>query len=346
MQGSSSWRDARTNTRDERATRSSRTTVLSRSAFSFAAAIPRAYVNAMRTIGTLASEKAAARFSDFLYVRGIENEFEREDDGTFSLWILDDAQMTAAADMLATFRTNPDAPGFDSARTAEEQRRAEAKAETTRRSTVADTARVGYEQDFVPTPYVTYVLILLSVVAAIFSNVGEDKLAIRHLFIADIGVNGDFIAWMPGLVEVRAGQVWRLITPIFIHFGLPHIAFDLMLLHTLGTIVESRFGERYFSGFVVVSAALSNLGQYCWSGPVFGGLSGIDYALFGFLWMRGKHDPGSNLLPSQNAVFQMIGWFVICLVGIIPLVANVCHAVGLAVGMAWGWLSAQRGFSR
>ena len=99
----------------------------------------------MRTIGTLASEKAAARFSDFLYVRGIDNQFEPEDDGTFSLWILDDAQMTAAADMLATFRTNPDAPGFDSARTAEEQRRTEAKAETTRRSTVADTARVGYE---------------------------------------------------------------------------------------------------------------------------------------------------------------------------------------------------------
>ena len=42
----------------------------------------------------------------------------------------------------------------------------------------------------------------------------------------------------------------------------------------------------------------------------------------------------------------MIGWFVLCLVGIIPHVANACHAVGLLVGMAWGWVSAKLRFAR
>ena len=295
----------------------------------------------MRTIGTLASEKAAARFSDFLYVRGIDNQFEPEDDGTFSLWILDDVQMTAAADMLATFRANPDAPGFDSTRTADDQRRAEAKADSTRRSTVADPARVGYEQNFMRTPYVTYLLIALSVAVAIFSKVGDNPLAIHQLFIADISEEG-----MPGLGDVMSGQVWRLVTPIFIHFGLPHILFNMMMLNSLGTFIESRFGGRYLFALVVVGAVLSNLAQYFWNGPVFGGMSGIDYALFGFLWMRGKHDPSANCKLDPNFVYQLIGWFVICLVGIIPHVANACHAAGLAVGMAWGWLSAQRFFSR
>ena len=300
----------------------------------------------MRTIGTLASEKAAARFSDFLYVRGIENEFEPEDDGTYSLWILDDAHMTAATEMLTTFRANPDAPRFDSGGSAEDLRRAEVKTDASRRSTVADAARIGYEHNFMRTPYVTYLLIIISVAVTIFSKLGENLLAIHHLFIADIAGDGDLIGGWAGLGDVRAGQVWRLITPIFIHFNLLHIAFNMMMLKDLGTLVESRFGGRSLFGFVVVSAVLSNLGQYFWSGPVFGGMSGIVYALFGFVWMRGKHDPGAGWKMNQSAIYQIIGWFVICLVGIIPYVANVCHGVGLAVGMAWGWVSAKRFFSR
>ncbi len=296
----------------------------------------------MRTIGSLVSEKAAARFSDFLFVRGIENQFERENDGTWSLWIIDEKHLAHAADLLATFRTNPNAPDFDSTRAAADQRRADAKAEAARRSTVADAARVSYEQNIMPTPYFTYLLIAISVAVAIFSKLGADLFAIRHLFIADVELAG----WTPHLAEVRAGQVWRLITPIFIHFGFLHIAFNMMMLKDLGTLVEGRFGARHLCGLVLVGAVLSNVGQYFWGGPLFGGMSGIDYLLFGFLWMRGKHDPTANCRLNPQAVYQMIGWFVLCLVGIIPYVANACHAIGLLAGMAWGWLSAQRGFSR
>lgn len=306
----------------------------------------RAYVNAMRTIGSLASEKAAARFSDFLYVRGIENEFEPEDDGTFSLWIIDEEHLARAADMLATFRSNPDAPDFDRSDAAEKQRRGAEQAESSRRATIADDTRVAYEQRFMPTPYFTYLLMVGSVAVAIFSKVGGDMGALRHLLIVDLRPDGDFVSWSPGLVEVRAGQVWRLVTPIFVHFGLIHIAFNMMMLKDLGTFVESRFGGLYMLGIVAVSSALSNYGQYLWSGPIFGGMSGIVYALFGFLWMRGKHDPTANFQLNKNTVYSLIGWFVICAVGIIPHVANVCHGVGLGVGMAWGWLSARPRFSR
>ena len=237
-------------------------------------------------------------------------------------------------------------PDFDSARAASEQQRAVAKADAKRRATVADTARVSYEQNIMPTPYFTYLLIAISVAVAIFSKLGADVLAIHHLFIADIAGDGDLIGWTPHLADVRAGQVWRLVTPIFIHFNFLHIAFNMMMLKDLGTLIESRFGGRYLAALVLVSAVLSNIGQYFWSGPIFGGMSGIDYALFGFVWIRAKCDPRANWRINPSAVYQIIGWFVICLVGIIPYVANVCHGVGLVVGMAWGWLSAKRVFSR
>ena len=295
----------------------------------------------MRTIGNLASERAAAKFSDFLFVRGIENEFESEDDGTFSLWIMDEAHIGSAAEMLAKFRSNPDAPDFDQTDAAKKLRRAGEQAEEGKRGTVADAERVAYERQFAPAPYVTLFLIIVSVAVAIFSKLGEDKLAIHHLFIADIKANGDLVGWYSGLVEVRAGQVWRLFTPIFIHMSVLHIVFNMMWLKDLGTAIESRFGGIHLLALVAVSAALSNLGQYLWAGPIFGGMSGVVYALFGFLWIRGKCDPATTGQINPQAVYWMIGWFVLCALGVIPDVANACHAIGLAVGMAWGWLSAK-----
>ena len=300
----------------------------------------------MRTIGKLASETATARFSDFLYVRGIENQFEPEDDGTFSLWVHDDAQMAAASDLLATFRTNPDAATFSNASDAEKKRREELEADHSRKSKVISTERLAYERNFQAIPYFTYLLIILSIAVAIYSKLGEDVLAIRQLFIVDLLASGDYIRWLPGLAEVRAGQLWRLVTPIFIHFGIVHILFNMMWLKDLGGLIENRLGSGYLFALVLLSAVLSNLAQYVWSDPVFGGMSGVVYALFGFLWIRGKFDPAAGWQLNSQAVYWMIGWFVICVLGIIPHVANAAHAGGLFVGMAWGFISAKVKFSR
>ncbi len=300
----------------------------------------------MRTIGKLASETATARFSDFLYVRGIENQFEPEDDGTFSLWVHDDAQMAAASDLLATFRTNPDAATFSNASDAGKKRREELEADHSRKSKVISTERLAYERNFQAIPYFTYLLIILSVAVAIYSKLGEDVLAIRQLFIVDLLASGDYIRWLPGLAEVRAGQLWRLVTPIFIHFGIVHILFNMMWLKDLGGLIENRLGSGYLFALVLLSAVLSNLAQYVWSDPVFGGMSGVVYALFGFLWIRGKFDPAAGWQLNSQAVYWMIGWFVICVLGIIPHVANAAHAGGLFVGMAWGFISAKVKFSR
>jgi GlpG protein len=145
------------------------------------------------------------------------------------------------------------------------------------------------------------------------------------------------------LAEVRAGQVWRLLTPIFVHFGPIHLLFNVFMLRDLGTFIENRLGVTYLAVLTIVIAVLSNIAQFAWTGrPIFGGLSGVVYGLFGFLWMRGKFDRYA-IWPLSKATIQiLLIWYVLCLTNLISSVANVVHTVGLAVGMAWGYLSARR----
>ena len=44
------------------------------------------------------------------------------------------------------------------------------------------------------------------------------------------------------LSEVRQGQIWRLFTPMFLHFSIAHIAFNLLNMLTLGKVIERRIG--------------------------------------------------------------------------------------------------------
>ena len=300
----------------------------------------------MRCIGNLNTEDAASRFSDFLFVRGIENQFDAEDDRTFSLWVHDEAQIAQAAEWLTKFRATPNAKEFDASAQAEKQRREQTRGEAASRSTVADTARVGYERHFQGTPYFTYLLIVISVAVAVYSELGNNRKAIQPLSITEMRVAPGFTLNTRHLPEVSAGQVWRLVTPIFIHFDLLHIAFNMLLLKDLGGLFERRFSMAYFAAFVLISAALSNYAQFRFGGPGFGGMSGVDYGLFGFLWMRGKFDRFADWSLEKNTIYAMVGWFLLCFTGLLGPIANGAHTVGLVVGMAWGWISAKRFFSR
>jgi len=171
-------------------------------------------------------------------------------------------------------------------------------------------------------------------VVFLLSKGGHEAQSIRLLFISegDAGVFG----------EVRAGQIWRLVTPIFIHFGVLHIFFNMLWLRDLGSMVEARESTGKLALLVIALAAGSNALQYLAHGPVFGGMSGVVYGLLGYIWIRGKFDPGSGLFLHQSTVMMMLIWFVACFTGVLGAVANYAHAGGLGLGCAWGYLASLR----
>ncbi len=294
----------------------------------------------MRLIGHLADEKSARTFADYLYVQEIESHLEFEKPEGWGIWINDEDKIEEATRLLTVFRQNPVDPKYlAEARSAAELRAEAEKDQAKFRKRQRDRRylfRPLRDYGFGP---LTLVLIVISVVVSLVSRLGSDPQAIRALFITDIINHGPF---GPSLPEILHGQVWRLVTPIFIHFSVLHILFNMLWLRDLGSMIEGRQSWRVLAGLVLVIAVCSNLAQYFWAGPVFGGMSGVVYGLLGYVWMRGKFDPGSGLYLHPSTVTMMIIWFFACFTPIIPQVANATHAAGLAMGMAWGYLSSLR----
>ena len=85
---------------------------------------------------------------------------------------------------------------------------------------------------------ITLLLIAVSGFVAIISRLGESSDVVQMLMISQYSHNG--------LGDVMAGQVWRLITPIFIHFGLMHLIFNMMWVWDLGRLIEVKKGARFY----------------------------------------------------------------------------------------------------
>ena len=173
----------------------------------------------------------------------------------------------------------------------------------------------------------TATLMMISIVVALVSNFGRNFQLIHVLFISE---------YSQGLKEIFNGELWRLFTPAFIHFGIIHILFNMLWLYQLGSVIEQRQKTTRLAILVIIISLLSNLAQYLWAGPMFGGMSGVVYGLLAYLWVQGKYNPWAGLGLDQNIAVMMLVWFVICWLGLVGNIANMAHTIGLVSGAILG----------
>lgn len=290
----------------------------------------------MRQIGHLEKEAEARAFGDFLYVQGIASEIESEPGDGWAIWIHSESDLERASQLLTEFRADPQHPRYQSQAAAAQLRAQAEKEQRAYARKVKDQQEVHrsiHAGGFAPA---TWVLIGISAVVFFLSNLGSNLEPIAKLLYSE---------YTHGMPEIRHGELWRLFTPMFIHFGIMHIVFNMMWLFDLGGAIESRESSWRLLLLVGVIAAVSNTGQYVLDGEVvFGGMSGVVYGLLGYVWMKSKFDPFSGYIMHPTTMLMMIVWFFLCLVHFIPHVANAVHAFGLGVGLIWGYLSSLRRF--
>jgi GlpG protein len=103
--------------------------------------------------------------------------------------------------------------------------------------------------------------------------------------------------------------------------------------------LEQLLGLRHFVLFFVLTGVASNMVQFLWSGSViFGGMSGVVYALVGFIAVRQRIAPHPLVAVPPMLIGFMLVWLVLCMTGIVDYfisgsIANAAHIGGLIAGV-------------
>jgi GlpG protein len=301
----------------------------------------------MRQIGTLTSEQQAGIFEDYLITRGIKSTMDQTGEG-WVVWIYNEDQIEQAREELSTYLANVDDPIYhEVSKTARAVRKDTEKLNKQARKKVVD-VRERWNRPAVARSPLTFAMITFSVLIAFLTKLGEEhEPYVNLLSYASYQIDGGSISYYE-FHDIEQGEVWRLATPMFIHFGIWHVLFNMLWLRDLGVSIEFRRGSLKFLLMVLAIAISSNTAQYLYKGPLFGGMSGVVFGLFGYVWMKSKFDPESGFFMHPNTVFLMIGWFFLCMTGYVGQIANMAHGVGLGVGMILGyapslWRNVQRG---
>jgi len=313
----------------------------------------------MRQIGTLQTQTQAERFTAFLVTQGIVAVAEPETNW-WTVWVRDEDHVARGREALEEFRRNPDDPRYHGVlREANAVLQAEAKRrEQARKNVIPVGGGRGGQSGLRGTP-LTAVVIALCAVLFVLSGFGRDhgSVAMRALQFCDLRhslqPNWDADRLPDRLIDIRRGEWWRLVTPIFLHGDVLHLLFNMIMFHGFARVIEMRKGAAVLGLLILLTALPSNAAQglapSTWGtlsgGPFFLGMSGVVYGLRGYLWMKTAFDPGSGLFVSAGTVVFLLGWMTLGLTGIfqdsLPM-ANLAHTVGLLAGMFLGYVTSLR----
>jgi rhomboid protease GluP len=134
---------------------------------------------------------------------------------------------------------------------------------------------------------------------------------------------------------VASGQWWRLLTCVFVHIGIFHIAFNMYALLSVSSFLEAEIGSsRYLSLFLFSGLGGSAASLFLHVRVVSAGASGAIFGLIGFAisYYRRRGGAGS----AQIRAF-MLRWAVYAFVfGLFIHADNAAHAGGFAAGFLIG----------
>lgn len=137
-----------------------------------------------------------------------------------------------------------------------------------------------------------------------------------------------------------SGDWWRLITCVFIHFGIIHLVMNIYALYMAGVYLEPMLGKTKYIVAYLATGIFASLASLWWhkEGVNSAGASGAIFGLYGvFLALL-----LTNLIPKQvrRSLLSSIGVFVVfnLLYGAKAGVDNAAHMGGLLSGLVVGFI--------
>jgi len=176
----------------------------------------------------------------------------------------------------------------------------------------------------------SYLLISLSIIFFILQNISEWLFGYDLLLFYGAKIN-QFIL---------QGEIWRFLTPAFLHGSILHLGFNMYALFVIGPALEKKYGSSSFILLYVISAVFGNIFSFLFSSYI---SLGSSTAIFGLIAAQGvyiyknRYLLGNAAKPLLTNVLFVIA--VNLLLGLSTGIDNWGHLGGLVGGFLYAWFA-------
>lgn len=142
---------------------------------------------------------------------------------------------------------------------------------------------------------------------------------------------------------IRAGELWRFITPVFLHGSLAHIFFNMYALLAIGGFLERQFGHGRFALLYFLGAFSGNVFSFLLTDGYSVGASTAVFGLIGaqavfFYHNRGLFGGQARSMIGNTVFIIAVNLFI----GLSPGIDNWGHVGGLLGGTMFAWFAGTR----
>lgn len=179
----------------------------------------------------------------------------------------------------------------------------------------------AFKKPTTPTTILITINIVVFLISAIMSgSIGDIDTGV----LVTLGAKENYL--------ISHGQFYRLLTSMFLHGGIMHIAFNMYALYSLGNLVEQIYGVKKYMIIYFVSGLFASFTSYILSPYISVGASGAIFGLMGACLVFGfkeKHRIGKNFFMELASVVILN-----VIIGLSQTnIDNIAHFGGLFAGV-------------
>lgn len=139
---------------------------------------------------------------------------------------------------------------------------------------------------------------------------------------------------------ILQGQIWRFLTPVFLHGSIVHLCFNMYALFSIGPSLERKYGKLSFILLYLFGALFGNIVSFLFSPNM---SLGSSTAIFGLIAAQGVYIYKNRFLLGNaarpmlmNILFMIAVNFVL---GLSPGIDNWGHLGGMLGGFLYAWFA-------
>ncbi|MEM5773656.1 MAG: rhomboid family intramembrane serine protease, partial [Anaerolineaceae bacterium] len=180
-------------------------------------------------------------------------------------------------------------------------------------------------------PYVTWTLLAATIVLFLLQSASKLLLGTDLLAIMGAKVNE----------YIYAGQIWRLVTPMFLHGSVLHIAFNMYALYIIGSGLELYYGHLRYLLLYLLGGFAGNVLSFAFTESA---SLGASTAVFGLIAAQGIFIYRNRFLFGNRAGRMLSNIVMIVIFNLVlgaaqPGIDNWGHLGGLLGGLLFAWFS-------